>query len=405
MLEFQTHLIFPTHAVPAAGPVPPGTERLQIEAPGKVILHGLHISPSGKGEGEGTTILGFGGNAWNAEDVGSYLHEVYPGADIVVFHYRGYRPSTGSPSSEALLADAPLVYDAAAKLTPNRRIVAVGFSIGSGIAAQLAGTRKLDGMILVTPFDSLKAVAQSMYPWLPIGPFFDHEIDAVSAIADLDLPVAVIAAQRDEIVPSERTDALRGRIGRLEFDRTIARAGHNDIYARSDFQAAMREALAIIYEAEHTAERTHAECQESEQERRQHGAFHIAAHGYHRAGDGALNDTQPRNRNRQHRCEPRCGRDQKCRRYIDRRAYRRKTEIHHDDREYLKHERCRAQPDPFDPQLQNASKHGLEARNLWEAARQHTATLKPDQQWQAEQPRSRRHDAETHEGSCKRVIE
>jgi len=242
MLEFQTHLIFPTHAVPAAGPVPPGTERLQIEAPGKVILHGLHISPSGKGEGEGTTILGFGGNAWNAEDVGSYLHEVYPGADIVVFHYRGYRPSTGSPSSEALLADAPLVYDAAARLTPNRRIVAVGFSIGSGIAARLSAERPLAAVILVTPFDSLRSVAQSMYPWLPIAPLFRHEIDAAEGL-DRDVPVAIIAAQHDELIPSLRTNALRDRVGNLKFDRTIANAGHNTIYARSDFQQAMREAL------------------------------------------------------------------------------------------------------------------------------------------------------------------
>jgi len=47
-------------------------------------------------------------------------------------------------------------------------------------------------------------------------------------------------------VPAERTKALRKRILNLIFDRTIAKAGHNDIYARSDFQAAMREALDAI---------------------------------------------------------------------------------------------------------------------------------------------------------------
>ena len=67
-----------------------------------------------------------------------------------------------------------------ARLKP-RTIVAVGFSIGTGIAAQLSAQRKLDGLILVTPFNSLKAVAQAMYPWLPIGPFFNHEIDAADA--------------------------------------------------------------------------------------------------------------------------------------------------------------------------------------------------------------------------------
>jgi hypothetical protein len=30
------------------------------------------------------------------------------------------------------------------------------------------------------------------------------------------------------------------------YDHTIAGAGHNDIYARSDFQEAMRDALATL---------------------------------------------------------------------------------------------------------------------------------------------------------------
>jgi len=244
MLEFQSHLIFPTHAVPDAGPLPPGSERLEIKSSDGKRLQGVHIAPSARGEGEGTLILGFGGNAWNGEDVASYLHELYPGADIVTFHYRGYRPSAGSPSAEAILADAPLIYDAALKRVPRKRIVAIGFSIGSGVAARLSAERPLDGLILVTPFDSLKAVAQSMYPWLPIGPLFGHEIDAAGGLTDV--PTAIVAAERDEIIPRERTDALRETVRNLVFDRTIRRAGHNDIYARSDFHEAMREALAVL---------------------------------------------------------------------------------------------------------------------------------------------------------------
>ena len=127
-----------------------------------------------------------------------------------------------------------------------RKTVAVGFSIGSGIAAQLASHRKLDGLLLVTPFDSLKAVAEAMYPWLPIGPIFRHEIDAVTPLRNSKLPIAIIAAANDEIVPSTRTDALRARIPRAAFDRTIRRAGHNDIYSRAEFEGAMREALATL---------------------------------------------------------------------------------------------------------------------------------------------------------------
>lgn len=221
--------------------MPPRAERLELESTEGHQLVGIHI-PSDRPRSERTLILGFGGNAWNAQDVAEYLHELFPGEEVVAFHYRGYAPSKGSPSAEALVADAPLIYDAVVDRLKPRRVIAVGFSIGSGVAALLGEARSLDGLILVTPFDSLKAVAQSMFPWLPIGPIFEHEIDAASALEKLEVPVAILAAGRDEIVPSERTEGLRKHVKQLVFDRTIAGAGHNDIYARSDFHEAMREA-------------------------------------------------------------------------------------------------------------------------------------------------------------------
>jgi hypothetical protein len=242
MFEFQSHLIFPTHAVPSAGPLPEGAELLSAETPDGKKLVGVHIPPDQPSR-DRTLILGFGGNAWNGQDVAEYLHEVFPDEEVAAFHYRGYFPSGGSPSAEALITDAPLVYDLVVERLAPKRIVAVGFSIGTGVASQLAAARKLDGVILVTPFDSLKAVAQSMYPWLPIGPFFEHDIDAAAALENGKVPVAIIAAERDEIVKPERTEALRSRIPKLVFDRTIERAGHNDIYARSDFHEAMRDAF------------------------------------------------------------------------------------------------------------------------------------------------------------------
>jgi pimeloyl-ACP methyl ester carboxylesterase len=245
MFEFQSHLIFPIHAVPEAGPLPPHAETLSILTPDGQTLHGIHLPPT-RPNAARTLILGFGGNAWNGQDVAEYLHELYPDDDVVAFHYRGYAPSTGEPSGEALIADAPLVYDAAVERVKPANVIGVGFSIGTGVAAQLSAKRKLNGLILVTPFDSLKAVAQSMYPWLPIGPLFSHEIDAVTPLSEGHTPVAIIVGEDDEIVPAERTDALRSKVQNLVFDRTIARAGHNDIYARSEFQEAMRQALAAV---------------------------------------------------------------------------------------------------------------------------------------------------------------
>lgn len=245
MFEFQSNLIFPVHAVPDPGPLPAGAELLSVTTADHETVKGVYL-PADSGNSKSIAILGFGGNAWNGQDVAEYLHELFPDKDVAAFHYRGYPPSTGIPSADALIADAPLVHDALVSRARPAKVIGVGFSIGTAVAANLSSVRKLDGLILVTPFDSLKALAQGMFPWLPIGPFFTHEIDAAGALKESSLPVAIIAAEHDEIVPGERTQALRDAVPALVFDRTISGAGHNDIYGRSDFQNAMHQALAAL---------------------------------------------------------------------------------------------------------------------------------------------------------------
>lgn len=93
-------------------------------------------------------------------DLATYLHELYLEAEVVAFQYRGYRRSTGRPSAAALLDDGPIVYDFISEGRDCARIVAVGFSIGSGVAVRVARERPLDGLILVTPFDRLRRLAQ-----------------------------------------------------------------------------------------------------------------------------------------------------------------------------------------------------------------------------------------------------
>ena len=106
------------------------------------------------------------------------------------------------------MADAVRIHDLlVARLRPARVIVA-GFSLGSGVAAQLARLRPLAGAILVTPFDSIAAVGAQRYPWAPVRWLVRHPFHSDEALADLDLPVAVIGADRDHIVPPDRTAAL-----------------------------------------------------------------------------------------------------------------------------------------------------------------------------------------------------
>jgi len=244
MISMQTQLLFPTNAVAPAGPLPQGAAQMQIGTSDGETLRGIYLPPAVEGGGPRTLVVGFGGNAWNAQDAAEYLHATFPEAHVVAFHYRGYSPSTGSPSARALIADAPVIFDEAVKRVAPQKVLAVGFSIGSGVAASLAD--RVDGLILVTPFDSLKAVAGDLYPWLPVGPFFEHEIDTASILGTTQVPVAILAAERDEIISPARTAALREHVPNLVFDRTIAASGHNDIYQREEFRAAMDEALDAV---------------------------------------------------------------------------------------------------------------------------------------------------------------
>src|SRR6185503_3509436 len=115
-------------------------------------------------------------------------------------------PSGGSPDAAAFVADAPLIHDLAERRFPGRPIVAVGFSVGTGVAAGLARDRELAGLILVTPFDSLGRVASDHYPWVPVRLLFRHPMPVADWLKKVRTPVALIAAGGDTLVPPARTE-------------------------------------------------------------------------------------------------------------------------------------------------------------------------------------------------------
>jgi len=160
----QTGMLFPVRLAAATGPIPSDARELAARAASGEKLRGLHVPARARGDPDRPVVLGFGGNAWNAAAAAVHLHDLFPEADVVTFHYRGYPPSEGLPGAEALQSDAPLVFDLVAGTFPDRPVVVVGFSIGTGVAARLARRRSPDGLILVTPFDSLAKVRATDIP-------------------------------------------------------------------------------------------------------------------------------------------------------------------------------------------------------------------------------------------------
>ncbi len=243
----QTSIIFPASMANAHAPaLPSDALRLETKAADGTRLVGTHFRPRQDRGSTDTLVLGFGGNAANADATALMLHDLYPGAHVVAFHYRGYGPSSGDVSAAALLKDSLAVHDAALSAVKPKRVIAVGFSIGAGIAAYLARHRVLSGLILVTPFDSLEAVARAHYPWLPVDLLLRHRMPTTRFLEGRPTPTALIIAARDRIIPPARAAALRPVISRLVFDRTIPGVGHNDLYGHPEFVATMNAAFSKV---------------------------------------------------------------------------------------------------------------------------------------------------------------
>jgi pimeloyl-ACP methyl ester carboxylesterase len=146
--------------------LPASTQRLEVQTFDGESLIGMRIRGRASGR---PPFLGFGGNAWNAKVTALMLHNLLPDHDVVAFHYRGYAPSSGRPSAQALLSDSLVVFDYLRQALAHEPIVLVGLSIGSGVAAYLARHRPVAVLVLVTPFDSLETLARDLYWWLLWG--------------------------------------------------------------------------------------------------------------------------------------------------------------------------------------------------------------------------------------------
>ena len=235
----QTRLVFPTYLASfAETELPSSARRLRITTADEVHISGVVFSPTSERRNDEVLLLGFGGNVWNVENMALSLHRQFPTMHVAGFHYRGYRPSGGRPGAKGVLADSrDLRY--APGSAPVKRTIAIGFSIGTPVAAYLARHRVLDGLILVTPFDSLVELARDQFPWLPVRALLRHRMSTLDFMTDVSTPTAIIVAGRDSVVPARRTEPLRRVIPKLVFDRVIPEAEHNDLYELPEFWSAL----------------------------------------------------------------------------------------------------------------------------------------------------------------------
>jgi len=217
----------------------PAAQEIFLDTVDGTRLHAWHVP------GPGAAVLYFGGNA---EEVSWMLDEVAvaPLASWFLMDYRGYGASDGAPSERALLADARLLYDHVVTLPgiDPKRVLAFGRSLGSGVAVALAAERPLAGVILVTPFDSLAAVAKCYYGYLPVDLMLKHRFDSIELAPALRMPLLCLIGARDEVIPPVHGERLFAAWAGAKRKVLLEGAGHNTSDAHPLFWTSIREFLA-----------------------------------------------------------------------------------------------------------------------------------------------------------------
>ncbi len=112
----------------------------------------------------------------------------------------------------------------------------MGRSIGTGVAVYLANKFKINKLILITPFDSLESLAKHYYPFFPTSLFLRHKFSSIKYIKNLNIPILILAAEYDEIIPEDLTKKLVKSISHSHYRYyIISGTSHNTISDSPDY--------------------------------------------------------------------------------------------------------------------------------------------------------------------------
>lgn len=156
--------------------------------------------------GQSQAIIYFGGNAESAVFNAEPFLKNFPGHTIYLVNYRGYGGSSGLPTELGLYSDSLALYDQVR--ASHESISLIGRSLGSGVATYLASERQVSYLALITPYDSIKNVAQAHIPIYPIGLLIKDKYDSIEKAVRVSAPVLIVMAELDSVIPNSHSIKL-----------------------------------------------------------------------------------------------------------------------------------------------------------------------------------------------------
>lgn len=236
----QREMMFPIppagRTAPDAAGLPEAEEHVLTTSDGEKVIV-WHV-PAKRGR---PVILYFPGNGdFLAGRVSRFRAITADGTGLVALSYRGYAGSSGAPSEEGLLRDAAAAYDFTSGRYAAERIVAWGFSLGTGVAVALASEHPIGKLILEAPYTSAVDIAASAFRFVPVRLLMRDPFRSDERIARVTVPLLIMHGTNDlviSIVFGERLFALAR--GPKQFVR-FAGGGHDNLDAFGAIETARR---------------------------------------------------------------------------------------------------------------------------------------------------------------------
>jgi hypothetical protein len=167
--------------------------------------------------------------------------------DVVMMDYRGYGKSSGRiDSEEQLRADVRAVWNAIAGQYEGKRIVVSGQSLGTALAAGLSAELSDAGCtpdltILVSPYSSMQALADELYPWVP-SRVLRYPLHTKDHACRVKGPVLLVHGDKDELIGFHHSEAIRQALPTCQLLR-VEGAGHADVHCFPSFRQGLATAL------------------------------------------------------------------------------------------------------------------------------------------------------------------
>lgn len=177
---------------------------------------------------------GNGEDISSAHDFGNYIGKEL-GLSILIMEYRGYSVCGGSPSAELIVQDACWVMNflISSGFEPHD-IIIFGRSIGGAIAFEVASKFPVCSLILLSPFLSLKKIAEDLYGNCAsclIKETLDNESNALKVAC----PVLIVHGIKDKLVPYQHSISILGQCKGYSRLKLVAEMTHIKFNFRFDF--------------------------------------------------------------------------------------------------------------------------------------------------------------------------